>query len=103
MSGRGSAASRLERAVSAHAACAGVALTIDDIRSTRWASATFVGARHRLVVTIKGVGAHDWLANLAEADLPMPGHLVADLVVVDQRRSGTASTATIEVLTVEAG
>lgn len=97
------AATRLERALAKHATTAGVALTIATIRSTRWASATFAGARHRLEVTVAGAGACDWLAGLAEADLPMPGQLVADVVLVEQHRASGKSRAVLEILTVEDG
>ncbi|WP_394652491.1 hypothetical protein [uncultured Sphingomonas sp.] len=103
MSGRATAATRLERALVKHAAAAGVGLTIDAMASTRWASATFVGARHRLELVVAGDGAELWLEELAEADLPIPGHLVADVAMIHQRHSAAGSTATAEMLTVEDG
>ncbi|MFD1787774.1 hypothetical protein ACFSC3_09325 [Sphingomonas floccifaciens] len=103
MSGGGTATGRLERALTAHAARCGLALSIDDNRATRWASATFVGARHRLEMTLGGEisAGQDWIAGLPEADLPLPGHLVADLIVIGRRTGDAGLTATIEVLTVE--
>lgn len=101
MSRRGDAAARLERTLVKHAAITGVGLTIDSIASTRWASATFVGARHTLALCVAGAAARDWLGDLAEADLPVPGHLVADVLVVQQRHGPAGSVATIEILTVE--
>ena len=101
MSARGDAAARLERALTAHAVRGGVTLAIRTLRSTLWASATFVGARHRVSLAISGDRAGAWLAGLAEADLPVHGHLVADLVVTDQRHEADGTIATIEVLTVE--
>ncbi|KQN25222.1 hypothetical protein ASE86_02905 [Sphingomonas sp. Leaf33] len=103
MTGRATAATRLERALVKDAGMAGVTLTIATIRSTRWASATFAGARHRLEVMVAGAGARDWLAGLAEADLPMPAHLVADVVLVEQHHASGESRAVVEILTVEDG
>lgn len=80
-----------------------VGLTINGHRATRWASATFVGARHRLEMTVAGGAARAWLADLAEAELTMPGHLVADLIVLDARHDAADTIAAVEVLTVEDG
>lgn len=103
MSGRANAVPRLERALANHAAATGVGLTIAGHRVTRWASATFVGARHRLEMTVAGGAARAWLADLAEAELTMPGHLVADLTVLDARHDAADTIALVEVLTVEDG
>lgn len=103
MSGRATAATRLERTLVRHAAAGGVGLTIDGMTSTRWASATFVGARHRLALTVAGATARTWLDDLLEADLPIPGHLVADVAMVHQRHGPAGSTAIVEMLTVEDG
>lgn len=102
MSARIDAATLLERALLADAAGAGVTIAVESAKATPWASATFVGARHRLAIG----GPHEanvgtWLGGLPEADLPLRRHLVADLVVVDQSYGGGRFTATIEVLTVE--
>ncbi len=94
----GGVAVRLERTLVASAAAAGVALSVEGARATEWASATFVGARHHLRLALSGGAAAvaDWLDALPETELPMPGHLVADLIVT-ARGDGTAA---IEVLTV---
>ena len=60
--------------------------------SEPWASATFTGARHELRCDL-GVN----LNGAEEADLPLPGHLVADL---SWRVEGTGLV--IEALTIEA-
>ena len=65
------------------------------------ASATFNGARHRLTIASDDAGFDAWLAGLPEADLPLRGHLVADLAVADPALPAEGRTATIEVLTVE--
>lgn len=90
----------LTRALVADAATAGLAITVDRAAARRWASATFTGARVRLILS----GAADataWVAALPEADLPVRGHLVAEVAVLEVARDGDTLTATVEALTVE--
>lgn len=92
----------LERALLASAAAAGCPVVITKSSSTRWASATFTGARHRLTLTASASPALDaWLASLPEAEFALGEHLVADAVIEGTRRDGTVLTAVVEVLTVE--
>lgn len=74
---RGSdALARLIRALAQDAAVAGCTATIAADGSRPWASATFVGERHRLTLTLTPVvAARRWLDALAEAELPMRGHV----------------------------
>lgn len=90
----------LERRLRIAAEAAGVAITIVTADATPWASATFNGARHRLTLVGEGAAFERWVARLPEADLPVRGHLVADLVV---RRAVAEDGVVIdlEVLTVE--
>ena len=102
MSARADAATLLERALLADAARAGLAVGVVAATSRRWASATFIGARHLL--TLEGSwddAVTAWLTDLADADLPLRGHLVADLIVAAVARTDTGFTAAIEALTVE--
>lgn len=93
------AGTRLARALES----AGPAVVVTARRSTPWASVTFTGARHALTVEAPASVALDaWLEALPEAEFAIPGHLVADLAVVEVRRDGTRVRAVIEVLTVEA-
>ncbi len=93
----------LERALRGAAERGGVVLAIADAGWTAWASATFVGARHRLVLHAAAGDAFDrWLAELPEAELPMRRHLVAELAVTARWREDGAACAILEVLTVEA-
>ena len=92
----------VRRAIERDARRAGCAVTLCAIDSARWASATFVGARHRLALD----GADDaafahWLSRLGETDLPICGHLVADLAIVSVDRAAGRATARVEALTVE--
>lgn len=96
------AATLLERALLADAARTGVIVTVTEARSTRWASATFAGARHEMLLEgSRGPAADAWLGGIEEADLPIRGHLVADLKLIRVERSGAGFTAALEVLTVE--
>jgi hypothetical protein len=91
------AAVLLLRALRVAARAAGATVTIRATDERCWASATFAGIRHRIDLAIEAdVATLDWLAGLSEADLPMRGHLVADLVV---ERDG--HQARIEALTIE--
>ncbi|AJP70981.1 hypothetical protein [Sphingomonas hengshuiensis] len=92
------AATLLVRALAASAARAGVPVVVTLADSTRWASATFTGGRHRVSLAGPAGAALDaWLAALPGSDVPLRGHLIADLVV------GAAQDGAIpiEALTVE--
>ena len=92
----------LTRALLASAGRAGCAARIVAADWTRWASATFVGARHEIALEGDASAAlDDWLAALPDAELDPRGHIVADLVVEGVSRSGDTVTARIEALTVE--
>ena len=67
---------------------AGVTVRIVRSDATRWASATFAGARHELVLRgqTQARRSTHWLAALPEAELPLRGHLVADLKIVAVQR-----------------
>lgn len=68
----------------------------------RWASATFNGARHRLTFRAPRSPALDsWIAGLPETDLPLRGHLVADIEAVARRAHGDTIEFDVEALTVE--
>ncbi|MBX9796912.1 MAG: hypothetical protein K2Y03_08515 [Sphingomonas sp.] len=68
----------------------------------RWASATFTGARHQLVLQAPPSDALDaWLGTLGEAEIALPGHLVADLHLDHVARGAERVEATLAVLTVE--
>ncbi|AYJ86034.1 hypothetical protein D3Y57_08710 [Sphingomonas paeninsulae] len=60
-------------------------LSAVDHRTSKWSSATFTGTRHMIWFDI---GPCDKLGtliqNLPEADLPMPGHFVADIELAER-------------------
>lgn len=96
------AATLLRRALERDAQRQGCALTISSLHSTRWASATFIGAHHRLTLDARDDPAlARWLAVVPEAELTLRGHIVADATVIALTRRGGRAEATIEVLTVE--
>lgn len=98
------AAVLLERALIADAARSAVMLEVTAGNATRWASATFVGARHRLTLSAaRDLNADTWLGELEDAELPVRGHLVADVQVVRIVRADGRVVAEVEVLTVEEG
>jgi hypothetical protein len=67
-----------------------------------WASVTFTGARHRLTLALaETAAAETWLAALPEADLPLLGHLLADLQVLTTTPRDGRLYAVLEALTVE--
>ena len=58
----------------------GVGATFSDFSETPWSSATFIGYRLTMAVTIDG-DATAWFAALPEEEVSAPGRLVADLAV----------------------
>lgn len=92
----------LERALLAEAAAAGCRVHVVTADWSHWASATFTGARHHVVLEGADTAAlPGWIAGLAEAELPLRRHLVADLRVCSVSRMASAVRITLEVLTVE--
>ncbi|MGN5374743.1 hypothetical protein [Sphingomonas hankookensis] len=95
------AATLVERRLRIAAEAAGVTVALAASDPTPWASATFNGARHRLRVTGDGAAFEHWIAALPEADLPLRGHLVADLQVVARTVAPDGIAFDLEILTVE--
>lgn len=97
------ASTLLERALLASAAAAGCPIGIARSEMERWASVTFAGARHRIVLTGAASPAlNRWTARLPEAELALRGHLVADLTIERRTRQAERVTIELEILTVEA-
>lgn len=97
------AATLLERALLASAQAAGCPVALVSADWTRWASATFVGARHRIALRASPSPLLDaWLAGLGEAEFALRGHIVADLVVASVAREGAWVEVMLEALSVEA-
>ncbi|TPG18605.1 hypothetical protein EAH87_10970 [Sphingomonas koreensis] len=78
----------------------GLAVTAGE--ATRWASATFTGARHSIMMS--GPNSCDldgWIEALDEHEFDLRGHLVADIGIVDIVRTDLRAELRIEALTVE--
>ncbi|WP_206434920.1 hypothetical protein, partial [Sphingomonas koreensis] len=94
---------RLSRPLAISAAAAGCVITLAASKTVPWASATFTGGRH--VIYLAADAGEDlvrWAAGLPEAVLPLPGHMLADLVVSEFNTLSGRSHFSIEALTVEA-
>ena len=78
---------------------------LDEIRSRRWASVTFQGARHELAFRLEGEGAEEvarrFLSGLDARNFALRGHLVADISLMAQERRPGLARIRLEVLTVE--
>lgn len=98
---------RLARVVSANIGTIGGSISVEPVEQTDWASGTFTGARHHLRVTLDGeraVGmAADFLDKLPDLELPLPGHIVADIALIAEERgdNGCYATLELEALTIE--
>ena len=80
-------------------------VSVETLEKTDWASVTFTGARHRLRAVLEGPGAvgaaADFLQEMPELDLPIPGHIVADIALVSEERRKGYACLELEALTVE--
>ncbi|HET9641172.1 MAG TPA: hypothetical protein VFP12_18430 [Allosphingosinicella sp.] len=78
---------------------------IEEIRSRRWASVTFQGARHELAFRLEGEGAETaagrLLGQLDARNFTLRGHLLADLSLVAQERRPGFVRIRLDALTVE--
>lgn len=79
--------------------CNGIRLI--EAHSTPWASATFIGARHSMILTLNLTEADQLSHMIEEMDFNLPGHLVADIRVTSVSRNEEDARLTIEMLTVE--
>ncbi len=88
------------------------ALVIEEFETRPWASLTFSGARHRLVIRLSGPQlevehAYDRLrALLVEPEISLPGHFLADLAIAEveaeiHEAGGMTMSVTVEALTIE--
>ena len=78
---------------------------LEEIRSRRWASVTFQGARHELSFHLEGDGAEAaaarFLGGLGPRNFALRGHLVADVSLVEEERRPGFARIRLEALTVE--
>ncbi|MGQ0661283.1 hypothetical protein [Sphingosinicella sp.] len=92
----------LRRALVSLLAAEGVTATIENIRSHPWASATFSGTRHELRLRLSDSSGCALLADLAEREFDLPGHILIDIAAADMARDGDDMLLTVEALTVVA-
>jgi hypothetical protein len=84
-----------------------IAVRVEHLGATDWASVTFSGAQHRVRVTFDGAGAAgaaaDFLGVMGDVELPLSGHIVADLSLRAEARTDSGDHAWLEldILTVE--
>ena len=91
-------ATPLARALVAAATAAGCDATVTAIATRSWASATYVGAHHEVALAIRAcVERYRWLASLAQADLPVRGHVALPPTILSADDGGVL----LEVLTLE--
>jgi hypothetical protein len=78
---------------------------LEEIRTRRWASVTFQGARHELAFRLEGEGAEAaaarFLSSLDARNFALRGHLVADVSLVAQERRPGFARIRLDALTVE--
>jgi hypothetical protein len=92
----------LVRALGRDADRAGCPVEIGATDWTRWASATFSGARHMIRLSAAASRQlDDWLTALPEAEIDLNGHLLASVAVESIQRSGEQVVIELEALTVE--
>ena len=72
-------------------------MAVERSSSEPWASVTFTGARHAVRLSAAEAVTRDFAARAGDIEFALPGHIVADIVVV--RLSGTEIE--IEALTIE--
>lgn len=102
MSGALDALDRLWRAVERSAAAAGLAVRLNAYSTQRWASATFEGGKHQILIDADpSEQLHAWARGLCPDLKVGGGHLVADLVVRGAQTVGAREHLTIDALTVE--
>lgn len=89
------AADELRRVV-----CAGG--EIEALASRPWASATFSGERHELVLRLPLPAAIAFLDGLEEREFALRDHVLVDIALVSADRGGDGARLTLEALTIEA-
>lgn len=100
------ASAELRRALGVVFVGFGAAVTFESLTSRPWASITFAGERHKLVLRLPGPGAQAavdaFLDGLADREFALRGHIVADIEATGIERDGDGQLRlTLEALTVE--
>ena len=100
------AGAELKGALRAYFGSLGAAITFEALTSRPWASITFSGERHRLVLCLPGPGAQAavdaFLDGLEDRDFALRGHILADIEAAGVQRDADGQIRlTLEALTVE--
>lgn len=100
------AGAELKRALRVSFVSFGAAVTFESLTSRPWASITFAGERHRLVLCLPGPGAEAavdaFLDGLTDREFALRGHVVADIEATGMEREQDGQVRlTLEALTVE--
>jgi hypothetical protein len=104
---RAEASAELRRALRGWFGGLGAPVTFESLASRPWASITFSGERHRLVLCLPGPGAQAavdaFLDGLEEREFALRGHILADIEATGVQRDADGQIRlTLEALTVEA-
>ncbi|MEH6756906.1 MAG: hypothetical protein V7676_05290 [Parasphingorhabdus sp.] len=80
----------------------GLDFTVSMVRERPWASVTFSGTRHKVQIKrlaqTRSPAMTSWSRKIADHEFTLPGHFVADLLVVDETRQ--CNSFTLEILTI---
>ena len=100
------AGAELKRALRLYFVALGAPMTFEALTSRPWASITFSGERHRLILCLPGPGAvaaaDTFLDGLEERDFALRGHILADIEATGSEREADGQVRlTLEALTVE--
>lgn len=100
------AGAELKRALRATFVTFGAPVVFESLTSRPWASITFSGERHRLVLCVPGPGAQAavdaFLDGLEDREFALRGHVLADIEAAGvERDSDGQIRLTLEALTVE--
>jgi hypothetical protein len=100
------AAAGLLRALLARVGASRDRILLTEFRSVEWQSLTFAGERHVVALRLVGPESDDILERLIlgleDAEFAIPGHIVADIGLVESPRleSDGAITLHLEALTI---
>ncbi len=93
---------RLVRALAASAEVHRCAAEVALVAEHDWASATFVGCRFEVAVTLPtGAAAEAWIAELPEVDLPMPRQFARSVRVVARGDCDSGIALRVEAVVLE--
>lgn len=102
------AGAELKRALRVNFVSFGAPVLFESLTSRRWASITFSGERHRLVLCVPGPGAQAavdaFLDGLEDREFALRGHVLADIEAAGIERDADGQIRlTLEALTLEDG